>query len=989
MKGLSFETRARTIDHLGRGQIADSPTAISELWKNAYDAYARGVSLHIFDGAHPVACIFDDGKGMSIDDVRQKWLVLGTESKTGDDPEDDDFRLGAGLPERVKQGEKGIGRLSVAFLAPATALITKKPNGNFVVVLVDWRLFENPFLSLSDIRLPVQEFESAEHIIPSLAAMAEVVLENLGEWEPTDDHSPAERERKSFLKAAWDRFADQEKRLGLTTSTREAILYTWNRGPVSDRLLEEWPVYLGLAQHGTALILIEVQHDLAVWVEPTVDERADELIKERLRKTLTAFTDPFLPTNAGEDRLNFSYEVILKIGKQSRRVLSTNDIFGPDNFHTLEHYVEGSFDEFGVFEGEVVAFGRSFGRQQIIPERSLTKSDRNQIGPFYFAVGTYEQELRSSTHKEEVYAVLDDAASKYAGISLYRDGLRVMPYGRPDADFFGLEERRSKHAGRNYWAHRRTFGRIAFSRKNNPNLKDKAGREGLVDNRAKALLRILVINVLTTTADTYFGTDSKLRQEEVPRLQAQHKARQEAAKRLAKRRRTNVSKFLRDERANLENAIKKISVASGNVRAALEGGDEVLAAVAANDYREALTLRERLRPPPIPTGATHLEDEYRSYRDGYREMLAGLEELGKLNNQAEARIGSSSPEDVIRSVFHRNQSILASKIDGYVQAIAKRLAELREQIDTQSTEDRRRYWKAASHLLEVNPTADGLRDVLNSLDAIRVNIEDLIVDHYEPWMRSFNLLSDGLDLEGAAISLSDDMAQLEEKVRDLHAVAQAGISVEIIGHELESLDGEIRRNLARLPTDVKQSAPYRLAYEAHSALTEKLRFLSPLKIAGYRNRDAIRGSEIADYAHDFFERSLAANRIEFVATKAFRSIIFSDLRSRIYPVFINLLNNALFWVTRSDERRITLDYIDGKVVVADTGPGVDPDDVERLFSLFYTRRTEGRGVGLYLCRVNLAVGGHEIRYAEDSDPKVHSGANFIIVLRGVVTDEPD
>ena len=37
--GVSFQTRARTVDHLGREQIADTPTAISELWKNAFDAY--------------------------------------------------------------------------------------------------------------------------------------------------------------------------------------------------------------------------------------------------------------------------------------------------------------------------------------------------------------------------------------------------------------------------------------------------------------------------------------------------------------------------------------------------------------------------------------------------------------------------------------------------------------------------------------------------------------------------------------------------------------------------------------------------------------------------------------------------------------------------------------------------------------------------------------------------------------------------------------
>lgn len=35
----NFRTKARAIDLLGRNQIADLPTAITELWKNGYDAY--------------------------------------------------------------------------------------------------------------------------------------------------------------------------------------------------------------------------------------------------------------------------------------------------------------------------------------------------------------------------------------------------------------------------------------------------------------------------------------------------------------------------------------------------------------------------------------------------------------------------------------------------------------------------------------------------------------------------------------------------------------------------------------------------------------------------------------------------------------------------------------------------------------------------------------------------------------------------------------
>ena len=103
---MTFQTRARTIDHLGRGQIADAPTAVSELWKNAYDAYAKEVALHIFDGSPEVALVVDDGVGMSLSTFRDRWLVIGTESKIEDIDAApiDTF----GLADRVRQGEKGI-----------------------------------------------------------------------------------------------------------------------------------------------------------------------------------------------------------------------------------------------------------------------------------------------------------------------------------------------------------------------------------------------------------------------------------------------------------------------------------------------------------------------------------------------------------------------------------------------------------------------------------------------------------------------------------------------------------------------------------------------------------------------------------------------------------------------------------------------------------------------------------------------------------------
>ena len=125
----------------------------------------------------------------------------------------------------------------------------------------------------------------------------------------------------------------------------------------------------------------------------------------------------------------------------------------------------------------------------------------------------------------------------------------------------------------------------------------------------------------------------------------------------------------------------------------------------------------------------------------------------------------------------------------------------------------------------------------------------------------------------------------------------------------------------------------------------------------------------------------------FAASARFLRFSVYERPSRIYPVFINLINNAAYWVTRSSEagRNIRLDVVEDRIVIADDGPGVDEDDLKHLFTLFFTRKVRGgRGVGLYLCRANLAAGGHIIAYATEDCFKILSGANFVIDFKGAV-----
>src|SRR4051794_15224526 len=112
----TFATSARAVDMLGRQQIASVPTAISELFKNSFDAYATRVRADYFQ-LERVLLLRDDGVGMSLNDVMERWLVLGTDSKAADSsrprPPKPDH-----LPLRPTMGEKGIGRLAIASIGP-------------------------------------------------------------------------------------------------------------------------------------------------------------------------------------------------------------------------------------------------------------------------------------------------------------------------------------------------------------------------------------------------------------------------------------------------------------------------------------------------------------------------------------------------------------------------------------------------------------------------------------------------------------------------------------------------------------------------------------------------------------------------------------------------------------------------------------------------------------------------------------------------------
>lgn len=133
---LQFRVSAELKNILGRDLITSPDIAILELVKNSYDAHASKVEI-TFDEDY--LAIADNGKGMSKDDLINKWLFVAYSAKS-DGTEDKSYRSKF---KRHYAGAKGIGRMSCDRLARNLILTTRSATENKTEILhVDWSVFE-------------------------------------------------------------------------------------------------------------------------------------------------------------------------------------------------------------------------------------------------------------------------------------------------------------------------------------------------------------------------------------------------------------------------------------------------------------------------------------------------------------------------------------------------------------------------------------------------------------------------------------------------------------------------------------------------------------------------------------------------------------------------------------------------------------------------------------------------------------------------------
>ena len=254
-------------------------------------------------------------------------------------------------------------------------------------------------------------------------------------------------------------------------------------------------------------------------------------------------------------------------------------------------------------------------------------------------------------------------------------------------------------------------------------------------------------------------------------------------------------------------------------------------------------------------------------------------------------------------------------------------------------------------------------------------------------MATIDVTGDSSVVDQLAAVEQSNVALKEQAAADLQ-LAQLGMAIEIISHEFGAAIRSVRSGLRSLKAwaDVNEElmSLYRNIRGSFDHLDGYLTLFTPLQRRLYRKAVLIHGWEIHEFLNNLFGQRLARHHVDLVRTDAFAAATVEGYPSSFYPVFANLVDNAIYWLSGQNEqleRQIQLDAHGAGFLVSDSGPGVYPRDRDDIFEIGFTRKPGGRGMGLHISRLTLREAGYDLTL---EDGGANRGATFLI--RPIKTD---
>jgi signal transduction histidine kinase len=233
--------------------------------------------------------------------------------------------------------------------------------------------------------------------------------------------------------------------------------------------------------------ILEITKLKAEWKENDIAR-----ISETLRRMKKPFRLPFKKEKGDTNINNFEVSISFidcPIEFEKYENLENSDILDKAHYRLL-----GILDAKGKVEFEYLT--NIPGEEKIENEGTFDIKEigdiniefPTQCGAFFFNFYHYNKNLdkKSGFNKKDVEAL--------AGVNIYRDGIRVMPYGELGNDWLSLDNERIQNTS--FIGNDTIIGLIEINQVENSQLKDKTNREGLIENEAYNQFRKLALSLV-------------------------------------------------------------------------------------------------------------------------------------------------------------------------------------------------------------------------------------------------------------------------------------------------------------------------------------------------------------------------------------------------------------------------------------------------------------------------------------------------------------
>jgi signal transduction histidine kinase len=283
---------------------------------------------------------------------------------------------------------------------------------------------------------------------------------------------------------------------------------------------------------------------------------------------------------------------------------------------------------------------------------------------------------------------------------------------------------------------------------------------------------------------------------------------------------------------------------------------------------------------------------------------------------------------------------------------------------------------AFTHLVQIDP-ADTLEKVLELLLYLVVgSVTGLLVDRERRRQQDLHEA-----LEQLRTSLAEQRRMADQLIR-AGRLAALGELVAGIAHEIKNPLHALRGTAEVVDQDVPEDSPRRRMWELHLQEIDRLgsvaeRFLSfarptPLQL---KPVDLL---SVVERAKSLVEAQARKQRVEVLIDEAFREKIPAVVadEQQLAQVLINISLNALQAIADEGGR---IEYVAGSelrgdrdyavITVANTGPAIPEEDLERIFDPFVTSKSDGAGLGLSIASRIVEQHGGFVEVENQTNPK--------------------